>query len=271
MAEVTLDQQRALALASARARANQAQNASGAADSGSGAAPITVNDAVNATARGVPVIGSGLDELDAATNATISPLIPSWLADAIPGDSWKQRYLSSLATIRGNDRAFDSAHPLGSLGLRLLGGAAAGGGAMLAAPNVTRTALGMLPNPVWLPWKILTGAFSGGLLGGLHGFGEGQGGFDSRLSDAANSAKWGAGTGAAIPPIAHAEGREIADYLRSEATADQAENAAGTVLGAGTVSIFPPQATLLQHLLGLLGGANPAISGRRREDSDSRD
>ena len=76
MAEMTLDQQRAIALAGARARAAQTQNGSDAAGS-SGAVPITLNGAVNALARGVPVSGSGLDKLDAATNATISPLIPA--------------------------------------------------------------------------------------------------------------------------------------------------------------------------------------------------
>lgn len=225
----------------------------------------TLNDQVRTLARGVPVAGAYLDELDAATNAALSPLIPSWLADAIPGDTWKQRYLASLAMQRGEDQAYDSAHPLQSLLLRFAGGAAAGGAAMKAAPAATRLALGM-----WSPsgsrvLNALGGAISGGGLTALHGFGDGEGDFKARLANAGYSAPWGAAFGAGIPQIAHGEGREIADYLGSGAAAKPGENATGTALAGGTVSI-PPPPNLIHLLTAALAGANPAIWGPQRNN-----
>ncbi len=254
------------ALAVAQAHHNAlTQLASAGNSSGDGAAsvspPSTLNDEVRALARGVPAAGAYLDELDAATNATISPLIPNWLADALPGDTWKQRYLASLAMQRGEDQAYDSSYPLQSLLLRFAGGAAAGGAAMKAAPAITRAALGMWPAS--MPGKIGAGAISGGILSALHGFGEGEGGFNERLNNAGNSSLPGAIVGSLIPPLARPAGNDIANYLGSGELKDDAEKAAGTALGAGTVFIPPPQPGWLHYILSMAAGANPAISGQR--------
>lgn len=268
-------EQDALAVAQAHHNALTQLASLGASNSGVGNAQIgsaasvppssTLNDEVRALARGVPVAGAYLDELDAATNATISPLIPNWLADAIPGDTWKQRYLASLAMQRGEDQAYDNSHPLQSLLLRFAGGAATGGAAMKAAPAITRTALGMLgPSaPTWL--KSLTGAASGAGLSALHGFGEGEGGFDERLNNAKNSLLWGGAVGSLIPPLARAAGDDITNYAGSNALTDDGEQAAETALGAGTVPIPPPYTGWLQHLLSMAAGANPAVAGQRQK------
>jgi hypothetical protein len=227
-------------------------------------APLSVNNVARTLARGVPVAGAYLDELDAATNAAISPLIPSWLADAIPGDTWKQRYLASLATQRREDQAFDAAHPLASLGLRFGGGAAAGAAAMLGAPTAARLAFGMWGSPGSRLETAGHGLASGAVLSGLHGFGDGEGDFKSRLANAGYSAAFGGLLGAAVPQIAHSSARDIANYLGSDATAQPAEDAGNTALAGGSASI--PPLSLLHLLTGALGGANPTISARRRSN-----
>lgn len=225
--------------------------------------PATLNDQVRALARGVPVVGAYLDELDAATNAAISPLIPRWLAAAIPGDTWKQRYLASLAMQRGEDQSFDRAHPLESLGLRFAGGAAAGTAAMLGAPTAARLALGMWGSPGSRMTNAIGGLISGGGLTALHAFGDGEGGFKSRVANAEYSAPWGAAAGAVIPQVALGEAPEIANYLGSDSAAQPAEDAGNTALGGGLASIpLPP--SLLHLLTGALGGGNPGMWGPQK-------
>lgn len=166
-----------------------------------------------AAARGVPVVGAFLDEANAATNATLDPLVPNFIATDIPGKNWQERYESSLATQRGMDKDFDEAHPNLSAGAKLLGGAGAGGALLKAAPAVGSAALGVLRSGAPLAHKAIAGMASGAGLGAAHGFGEGEGGADQRQERAIDAGKWGAGLGAGIPAVTHTVSAGIKKYL----------------------------------------------------------
>jgi len=66
------------------------------------AEPVTANKAVRALATGVPVVGGVLNKLNAATNATLAPVVEPFLAPSEndisrKGETWAQRYRKSEA------------------------------------------------------------------------------------------------------------------------------------------------------------------------------
>src|SRR6185312_8254509 len=100
------------------------------------ATPIGVNDAVRAAATGVPIAGGLLNRMDAATTATLAPVLNRFYspADQLQGTSWSDRYNSSLATQEGMDKIFAAQHPVANTALNVSGGIAGTLPAMLAAP-----------------------------------------------------------------------------------------------------------------------------------------
>lgn len=170
------------------------------------------NTAVNATnvarsfSRGVPVIGGLLDEANAATNAALDPAAHAVFGTPqIPGASFGERYTNELATQRGMDQGFDSAHPYVSTGAQLAGGLASGGALAKAAPAASAAIFGVGDGA--LPAQIATGAGKGALLGGADAFTRGEGGFDARVDNAKTGAEVGGVVGAAAPAIAAGVGR----------------------------------------------------------------
>jgi len=99
---------------------------------------LSINNMARSVATGVPIIGGVLNRLDAATNATLAPLIDPLLPDSfekLPGD-WQARYNRALDIQNGMDKAFHAEHPYVDTGLNIAGGVAATIPAMVAAPAV---------------------------------------------------------------------------------------------------------------------------------------
>lgn len=222
----------------ARIPQKAAQNATQPAPETSG-----VNNAIRATARGVPVLGSFLDEANAATNATLDPYIGGLFGGPrVEGDTWGERYENALSMQRGMDRNFDEQNPALSTGLQIGGGLATGGALLRGAPAIGSKFLGIVPSSASLGTKAAAGALSGGAIGAAHGFGSGEGGLENRLGTAGGGGLIGAGLGAAAPAVAHGIGRGVDLAFNrgraaptTEALRTQAQQAYNNARNAGVI------------------------------------
>lgn len=98
---------------------------------------LSVDNTVRSLATGVPIIGGALNRIDAATNATLAPLIDPILPDSfqkLDGGTWDERYNQALAIQEGKDQAFHEEHPYVDTGLNIAGGVAGTIPAVMAAP-----------------------------------------------------------------------------------------------------------------------------------------
>lgn len=140
-----------------------------------------IDDVVRQFAKGATF--NFADEFAAGANA---------LTGAVTGQPGTigERYDANLAAERARDKSYEAANPIGSIALQV--------GGALANP-ITRIAGGGS-----LPAKMLFSGLSGAGLGGLAGFGEGEGGLMGRLGPAITGAATGGALGVAIPPIATA-------------------------------------------------------------------
>jgi hypothetical protein len=145
------------------------------------------------------------DEITAAIRAAL-PGLSDWMmkGPAIPRDesiggtpeaqtvsaapTYGERYNEELARERGKAQQFHEEHPALATGANIAGNLATSAIALPAAP-AGATVLGNAAR---------YGAY-GGLLGGVQGFGEGEGGFLNRVSNAGPGAAFGAIGGAAAP------------------------------------------------------------------------
>lgn len=105
-----------------------------------------IDGAVRAMGRGVLGVGSYLDELNAATNATLAPIIDPLLPDQgfekLPGNTWGERYDQALDIQRRKDAEYDKDSPVLSTGLKIAGGVGSGLGLLKAAPAVGSYVMG---------------------------------------------------------------------------------------------------------------------------------
>lgn len=187
-----------------------------------------VGDTVRSVERGVPILGSLLDEGNAAISAA---------ANWATGGSYGQPYDQALEYYRGQDRATDEAHPVASTVGKFAGG--------LAVAPITpfisgATTLG----------KIVGGAATGLGYGAAHGFGEGEGGFGNRLDKAEDYAAFGAGVGAGIPVLAAGAGgllnagRQAAPWIAARLPGRNADRIADDIMAQRMErSGITPQAT----------------------------
>lgn len=173
-----------------------------------------LNTGVRQMAKGAPIVGSFLDEMNAATNAGLHPL----LGTGAPGQSFSQRYDANVANERGQDRQFESAHPVLSTGLQLGGGVASGGALLKGAPAVGNFILGNSGGNI--ATRIAAGAASGAGLGAASGFGAGEGNLENRTAEALRGGAIGAGVGAAIPPVT-STGAALAKMLMNRSAGSQ--------------------------------------------------
>jgi len=111
-------------------------------------------------------------------------------------ETWQQRYDENLARDRGEGRQFKEQNPGTATGANILGNVA-GAYALAGAPVVGA----LMSGAPGLGANMAKGAAAGGILGGAQGFGEGDGGFESRMGSAALPALVGAGVGAAAPAL----------------------------------------------------------------------
>lgn len=125
---------------------------------------MSVNNVVRAAAEGMPVVGGALNKLNAATNATLAPVVEPFLnpsADDIgrDGANWTERFKRSLEMQNRQSQQFEQQNPVTSKTAHVVGGVASmlplmrampaafgiGGGSLLgrsAASAVTGGALG---------------------------------------------------------------------------------------------------------------------------------
>lgn len=148
-------------------------------------------------ARGIPFVGSYLDEL----------------MGAIRGPE-------AAASARMATGAMQRERPGETLGLNILGGVTSGGAAALAAPP---RAVGLLSNIIGQGSRASqvargagTGLLVGGVEGGIYGFGEGTD-MPSRAAEAESGAGFGAGVGmigGAAAPLVEAGVRNVTGLIR---------------------------------------------------------
>lgn len=108
------------------------------------AEPVTLNKVVRAAATGVPIIGGALNKLNAATNATLAPVVEPFLApgpETLDQPTWGARYDKSLELQNEQDRRFAEQHPIVNTAAELAGGV--GATVPLAATALGARALGM--------------------------------------------------------------------------------------------------------------------------------
>ncbi len=190
MAELTLEQKKAMAMASARLRVQQ--NAAPPATEDKGG----VTNAIDAFGRGVADMATFgfADEMGAGAR---------WLGGkAFP---WQPEvtYDQALKEVRGEDQALADAHPVASV-----------------AGSVT----GALGLPMGAARTTLGAAAQGGAMGGLYGFGSGEGGFENRRDEAIKGGLIGGAAGAAVHGIANSLATRAA---RKAIPDEQAVRAAG--------------------------------------------
>jgi hypothetical protein len=184
------------------------------------AEPVTTNKVVRAAATGVPLVGGVLNKLNAATNATLAPVVEPFLTPSEsdisrpsgPGDrigniqlpgtapSWSERYRKSEAMQNLADEKFAAEHPVVDTAAKVAGGVAGSLPIMTAAP----AAFGLTGT---LPQMVGRGAASNAALSAADALIRGE-------SPVAPAAVGGA-VGAAAPLVARGAGavaRAVKDY-----------------------------------------------------------
>lgn len=195
-----------------------------------------INNRVRQIAKGVPILGGALDEINAAT-ASVMPGGPS--------------YTEALDYQRAKDRVFEQDRPKESFGLQLGGGVASGmGAAAKIAPMLSNASRAVV---------LGTGAGGGATAGATDAFLRGEGGFENRAKDAAVGGMIGGLVGAAAPVVA----KSVASGVSS------AIDALTTNRDLATMNLSRKSGDILQRALssdGTLGGqgaANIASAGPR--------
>ncbi|MFT8367554.1 MAG: hypothetical protein ABF646_02255 [Acetobacter papayae] len=126
--------------------------------------PSIAEGTSRAFATGVPVIGGLLNRADAATNATLAPVLNGLFSpdQQLQGD-WPQRYQQALAAQNGADRQFAQQHPALNTGAQIAGGIAATAPlASIAIPSRLAQASGALAAGGRIGLTGLEGAALGG-------------------------------------------------------------------------------------------------------------
>ncbi len=195
-----------------------------------------INNRVRQVAKGVPILGGALDEINAAT-ASIMPGGPS--------------YQEALDYQRAKDRVFEQDRPKESFALQLGGGLGSGiGAAAKIAPMVGNASRAMI---------LGTGASGGAAVGATDAFLRGEGGFQNRAQDAALGGLIGGAVGTAAPVVAKGVSSGISSLIDAATT-----NRDLTRMGLSRESGNILQRTLSSDgTLGGQGAANIASAGPR--------
>ncbi|KNY35548.1 hypothetical protein [Agrobacterium sp. SUL3] len=163
-----------------------------------------IDGAVRSAGRGVLGIGSYLDELNAATNATLAPIVDPLLPDQgyekLPGATWGERYDQALGIQRRKDQEYDTDHPVASTALKIAGGVGSGGAVLRAAPAVGNFVLGN--GGTSIGGRVLATGLAGGGTGVVQGFGAGEGGAANRVNQSLKEGAIGTAAGVAMMPVA---------------------------------------------------------------------
>lgn len=146
------------------------------------------------------------------------------------------RYSENLASNRAQNEAFSNANPVASF---VSNAAGAVGGTLATLPTAAlRGASTMLGN-------VVKGGLIGTSMGGISGFGEGEGGLLNRLNSGGKGAAWGGAAGMALAPVATALGggyRYIAESPGVRAVADTVGRTMTKIADALTPPSLPASA-----------------------------
>lgn len=204
--------------------------------SGQDGSLMSVDNVVRGVARGALGVGSYLDEANAATNATLAPIVDPFLPDnfqKLPGETWQERYDQALAIQRGKDEAFDKQNSVASTALQVSGAIGSGVGLAKALPAAAGAIEGWATAPSSVAGQAARGFAVGGgaglVEGAVSGFGRGEGSAEDRLgtagSEAAMGGAGGAIVGAAMPvvaPLIKKSARAFLDDFINDAAAKRA-------------------------------------------------
>ncbi len=212
--EMTIEQQRAIAVAKARARA--AAGAQGAQQPDPSAPPASKGD-FQGFAPGVVQHGQTPDNqliqeevgrpnalesalfgaADMGTFGTVDEM-SAGLSSLLDGKNYDQ----ALQHARDRMKAAQKAHPIANVV-----------GSVAGVVPMAMNGIGAVREGVGLGGKMLAGSLAGGAMGAAHGFGSGEGGAVGRAFNAANETLIGALLGGAIPAVGAGVGK-VAQALR---------------------------------------------------------
>ncbi len=190
---------------------------------------LSAENAVRSTATGVPIIGGMLNKLDAATNATLAPIIDPLLPDGfqkLPGQTWDERYQRALGIQNAKDSAFESEHPYVDTGLNVAGAVGGMVPAVIAAPTAFGASGGGLIA------RILASGASGAAIGGADSAVRS----DGDAGAAIRGAIVGGGTGLIAPLAGKAIGagwQRLRDFRAAKAAAQASGVDRGTLSTIG--------------------------------------
>lgn len=197
-----------------------------------GGLSYALTDRARQMAKGVPLIGKGLDEFSA------------FMSSPIDGKGYEE----SLDYQRARDKTFEDARPKESMALGLTGGIASG---IAAAPALA----GVIGSAATRGGAVLRGAATGAGIGAVDGFVDGENGFVNRAEKSALGGVIGGAVGAAAVPFVAGVSKginSIAETLARRSAPTGMSPQAGQVL----------QRTLDNDgMLGPAGGAALAKSG----------
>lgn len=167
-------------------------------------APTTATDLARSAATGVPLIGGALNQLDAATNAALAPVLNPLFdeKDQLKGATFSERRAESLRQQNERDAKFSKEHPIADTAAKVAGGVGAFGGALKAVPALA----GPLGFEGSMPAMITKGALSGA---GISAADEAI-----RGGDVGEGALIGGVTGAAGGPVGRVIGKAYSGLAR---------------------------------------------------------
>lgn len=177
-----------------------------------------VDNFVRSVARGASL--GFADEVAAAGDATVGPAIDWGLGklglgktNTSTAPTWSERYGENLSRERGQDKAYDDTSPVWSGTGKVTGGI---GGALATLPRWLLAAGPGIPG-------MAKSAAAGGVLGGVAGFGDGEGGLGERVESAGEGAAFGTAAGGILHPVTSVVGnvgRAVAESAPGRYVAD---------------------------------------------------
>jgi hypothetical protein len=162
---------------------------------------LSVNNVVRSAATGVPVIGGALNQMNAATNAALAPILNPLFSekDQLKGETFADRRAESLRQQQGMDRDFAAQHPAIDTAAQIAGGVAGIAPAVVAAPAAFGAGAGSLGV------RSLASMLAGGAIGGTDAAVRSGG----DLTSTGVGSALGLGLGAAGPSLAAGIGKGV--------------------------------------------------------------
>jgi hypothetical protein len=226
------------------------------------AAPVSVNDVGRAVATGVPILGGAMNKLDAATNATLAPLLNRFFKteDQLSEANWSDRYSHSLKDQEGADKRFATEHPVVDTAAQLAGGIASTAPFMAAAPK----AFGLTGT---MGQMVKNGAISGAALSGTDALTRGE--------SVVPAATIGGIIGGAAGPVGKGVGKvvaAVADRVRPPSTVPQSlERVGGVDVPLSQSQVTQNPALSAEEQVMLRGGRGDAAQAEAQGFKDLQD